>query len=385
MLELVGSWSCGDVDGLVEALLELREGERPVVERAWQAEPVVDQDLFARAVAEIHTAHLRHRDVRLVDEREEVRWEVIEKGPRPASGGTAREVARVVLNTRTRARLSHHLEIEVGALSEALRFEQPAGVFKLLQAIDELELDVLDRLEQLFARRDEVSGRVDVYLVALGEHLAGERVELRDPLDVVAEELDAHRELLVRRLDLERIATHAELAPHEIGIRALVLDVDQMPEHGVAPYALALVQSDRHRTVVERHAEAVDARDRCDDDIVAALEQRPSRGVAHAVDLLVARTVLLDVRVASRDIRLGLVVVVVRDEVLDRVLGKELLELSIELRGKRLVVREDQRRPPRVGDDLRHRHGLARTGHAAQRYVPIASCSRIGQARRPRW
>ena len=47
--------------------------------------------------------------------------------------------------------------------------------------------------------------------------------------------------------------------------------------------------------------------------------------------------------VGRRDVRLGLVVVVVRDEVLDRVLGEELPQLAVELGGQGLVVGEDQR------------------------------------------
>jgi hypothetical protein len=60
--------------------------------------------------------------------------------------------------------------------------------------------------------------------------------------------------------------------------------------------------------------------------------------VAHAVDLVVDDGVLLDVGVARGDVRLGLVVVVVADEVLDGVVGEELLELAVELRRERLVV-----------------------------------------------
>jgi len=44
--------------------------------------------------------------------------------------------------------------------------------------------------------------------------------------------------------------------------------------------------------------------------------------VSEPLDLLVDRRVLLDVGVGLRDVGLGLVVVVVGDEVLDRVLGK---------------------------------------------------------------
>ena len=74
-----------------------------------------------------------------------------------------------------------------------------------------------------------MSRRVDVHLVALGEHLAGQWVELRDPLDVIAEELDADRKVLVRGLDLERVTADAELAADEVRVGPLVLDVDQMP------------------------------------------------------------------------------------------------------------------------------------------------------------
>jgi hypothetical protein len=45
--------------------------------------------------------------------------------------------------------------------------------------------------------------------------------------------------------------------------------------------------------------------------------------VAEAIDLVVDRGVLLDVEVLGRDVGLGLVVVVVGDEVLDRVVGEE--------------------------------------------------------------
>jgi hypothetical protein len=53
--------------------------------------------------------------------------------------------------------------------------------------------------------------------------------------------------------------------------------------------------------------------------------------VSQPLDLVVDRRVLLDIGVGRRDVGLGLVVVVIADEVLDRVVRKEPLELVAEL------------------------------------------------------
>ena len=90
MLKLVRAGGRRDVDRLIEALLELGERERPVVQCARKPEPVVDEDLLARTVTEVHAAHLRDRDVGLVDEREEVRREVVQERPGPAPRWTPR-------------------------------------------------------------------------------------------------------------------------------------------------------------------------------------------------------------------------------------------------------------------------------------------------------
>ena len=82
--------------------------------------------------------------------------------------------------------------------------------------------------------------------------------------------------------------------------------------------------------------------------------------------------VLVDEEVPLRDVGLRLVVVVVADEVLDRVLREELSKLAAELRGERLVVRDHQRRPLDLLDDGRHREGLAGAGGAEQCLEAVA-------------
>ena len=148
---------------------------------------------------------------------------------------------------------------------------------------------------------------------------------------------------------------------------------DELAQQRVAVDDVALAQDLHVHLVGLGRAEAEDGAHAGDDDHVAAGEQRGGGGVPEAVDLLVDRRVLLDVEVARRDVRLGLVVVVVGDEVLDRVVGEERAELVAELGGERLVVRQHERRALQLLDDAGHRHRLAGAGRAEQRREAIAA------------
>ena len=84
-------------------------------------------------------------------------------------------------------------------------------------------------------------------------------------------------------------------------------------------------------------------------------------------------------RCRCADVGFGLVIVVVGDEILDRVVGEEALELAIELRGQRLVGREDQSRALGRLDHLGHGEGLARAGDAEQHLVALAGANALDQ------
>ena len=158
----------------------------------------------------------------------------------------------------------------------------------------------------------------------------------------------------------------------KVDVVALVLDLHEPAQHLVAGKLPALLQQEHHPVVGLRRAEAVDAGDAGDDDDVAALQKRAGRRVAQLVDLLVDGRVLLDVGVRAGDVGLGLIVVVIADEILHRVFGEEGLELPVELGGQRLVVGQDEGRALHGLNDVGDREGLARAGHAEKHLVPGA-------------
>ncbi len=147
-------------------------------------------------------------------------------------------------------------------------------------------------------------------------------------------------------------------------------------EQDVAVDLLALGEEDGLLLVLLRRADPVDARHRGDDQHVAPRQERARGRVPQAVDVVVHRRVLLDVEVGLRDVRLGLVVVVVGDEVLDGGGREELPELVAELRRERLVVRDHEHGPLDLLADPGHRRRLAGAGRAEERLEAVALVDR---------
>ncbi len=226
---------------------------------------------------------------------------------------------------------------------------------------------------QAVAGRHEVSLGEDRQPVVAVHRLAGDRVEAGQLVDLVAEQADAQRQLVVGGMHLDDVAAHPEGAAAELQVVAFVEDLDQLAQQMVTAHPLAALERQHQPVVGLRRSEAVDAAHAGHDHDVAAFEQRPRGRQPHAIDLVVDRRFLLDVGVARRHVGFGLVVVVVADEVLDGVVREEPAELLVELGGERLVVRHHQRRAVDARDDLGHRVGLAGSGDAEQRLVRVAA------------
>ena len=304
----------------------------------------------------------------LVDEHQRLRRQVVDQRRRRLARLPPRQVPRVVLDALAEAHLVQHLEVEPGPLLDPLRLDQLHLALEELDPLGELELDRLDRPERRRPRRDVVARRIHGEARHALHRPAGQRIEQHQAVDLVVEQGHPHRCLRVlRRENVDDVAADAERAAAEVELGALVLHRDQPRDDLALVRVLALAQVQDHAVVVDRVADAVDAGHGRDDHRVFALEQRLRRRQPHLLDVLVDARVLLDIEVARGDVGLGLVVVVVGDEVLDRVLGEELAELRIELRCQGLVRREDERGSSDARDDVRHRVGLARTGHAEQR------------------
>ncbi|CAM5515778.1 hypothetical protein SCYAM73S_08673 [Streptomyces cyaneofuscatus] len=188
--ELVLPRGGGEVDRLVDPLQELLPLQRAVVHRGRQPEAVVDEGPLAGGVALVHRADLRHGDVRLVEDEQEVLGEVVEEGVGGGAGGPLVEVHRVVLDAGAAADLVEHLDVVRGAHAQPLGLQHLALLLQLGQAGFELLLDAPDGLRSRSVGH-VMAGGEDVQGPVLADDLAGQRVQGGEGLDLVAEHLDA--------------------------------------------------------------------------------------------------------------------------------------------------------------------------------------------------
>src|SRR4029077_3760393 len=106
-------------------------------------------------------------------------------------------------------------------------------------------------------------------LAARAEDLTGHRVQLLDPLDLVAEEFDPVDLLLVRRDQVDNVAAHTETQSRKVVVVSLVKHLGELAEEDLAADRLALFDVKRLAHVVLDRADAVDAADARDDQNVA--------------------------------------------------------------------------------------------------------------------
>ena len=168
-------------------------------------------------------------------------------------------MTRVVLDTRAVAKFTHHLDVVSRALLEALRLDELVRSTQLLEAIPQFVLDEIDGREQVLARRHVVRLRVYRDARQIAQHLAGQRIEHRDLLDLVVEELDAHGlRVGFRRENVDDIAPDPVGAAMEVDVVALVLQFREPAQQLALIDGVSAVDVQHHLEVGARVAQTVD-------------------------------------------------------------------------------------------------------------------------------
>src|SRR5256885_14564537 len=103
-------------------------------------------------------------------------------------------------------------------------------------------------------------------------HRAKKRIDLRERFDLVTEHLDAIGHVVIRRINLDDVAAHAESSTTKLAFGALVKNFDQLLCDVATLDLLSLFKEQQHAVVGFRRSKSVDAAYRGDNQAIAALK-----------------------------------------------------------------------------------------------------------------
>ncbi len=204
------------------------------------------------------------------------------------------------------------------------------------------------------------------------QHFSSEAVDFLNHIDFIERTFDTNDRVSIWREDFDGISERVEHPLFEFQVRSPILNIGQTTQQLVALNGHAALQVDGERFVALDVSKTVNTGDRCNDEHVTAREQVHGCRMAKLFDLFVDARIFLDVRIGVRYVRLRLVVIVVRDEVADRIIGEELLELVTKLGSQRLIVGQNQRRALHLLDNIGHGKGFSRSRGTEQGLMLLA-------------
>ena len=250
---------CRHKQHLIDVLLKLAEVQRPVVQRRRQPESVVHQCILPRSVSRVHSPDLRNRHMGLVYNNKEVILKVIHQGKRRLTFRHAVEVAGIVLNTGAEPGLPQHLDIKIRPLRDALRLQKLVLSLKIFHPLRQFLLNLYAGNINLLLRYDIVRCRIDHHMLQRGMYLSRQRIRLRDPVYLIPEKLNTDQMLAALcRIDFHHITTHPEATAVQIHIIAIVLHLDQSPDHVVAIPLHTGPQRHTHTCIFLRASQTID-------------------------------------------------------------------------------------------------------------------------------
>ena len=163
------------------------------------------------------------------------------------------------------------------------------------------------------------------------------------------------------RKNLHYISPHPKGSPVKIHIIAGILNIDQLVNHLIPVFYHAGPKRNHHLLIINRRAQPINTGHRGHNNHISAFRKCRRSRMAQLINLIIDCRVLLYICVGRGNIGLRLVVVVVRDKILDCILREELLKLAVKLGCQSFIVCDNQGRLIQSLNDISHGKGLSGT------------------------
>ena len=260
---------------------------------------------------------------------------------------------------------ANHLNVVRHTFLQAFRLQLLPYLTQLVKSHKQVVLNFANGKFLCFLRGQKEVGRIDFVFVKHRHAHTRRGTHLLDAVNLVIPKAHANHLVGIRQIDVHRVAFHTEISRLRRHIVARVKGINQAAEQHLGRKHFAHLQLYHILVKSCGVAHTVNARDGRDyDDVIAPREQGRRSRQAEFINILIDSQVLLNIGIRCRNIRLGLVIIVVAHVILHRIIGEEPLKLRIELRRQRLVVTQHQDGLVHLRNNIRNRKGLTRPCHA---------------------
>ena len=166
----------------------------------------------------------------------------------------------------------------------------------------------------------------------------GQRIKTAELLYLLSKKLNTNGETFgLGRENINNITTHTKISPSQLDIIAGVLQLCKSAQDLTLIAKTALTQVQDHPMIGRRVAQPIDRRNRGNNDDVVTLQDRLGGGKAHLINMLVNRCVFFDEGIACRNVGFRLVIIIIRNKILNRIAWEKLPHLGIKLGSQSFV------------------------------------------------
>ncbi len=187
-----------------------------------------------------------------------------------------------------------------------------------------------------------MAGREDGYFLEVPGGFHRQWIQDRDSFYLVVEQFKAKGFIVVCGENIHNFPSHPKSAPRKVDVVSFVPHVYETRQDLFPSDLLIFVKTGEHISVCLGGAEAEDAGNGCYHHGVGPGQQRTGGRVPQTIDNLVDGTVFLDICVGLGQVGFRLVIVIVRDKILNRVFREKTFEFVEKLGSEGFVWRDHQ-------------------------------------------
>ena len=167
----------------------------------------------------IHALQLRNRLVAFVDEHQRVMRQIIEQRGRRLARQASGEMARIILDAVAIADLADHLQVEHGALPQALRLDPLALLFEFAFPPVQLVLRCCAAPGRASPASSHSASSDRWAAAGKSASLGPSADRSAQRLDLIAPQLDAVGGVVVSRENFDYVAAHSKRPALEVALR----------------------------------------------------------------------------------------------------------------------------------------------------------------------